>query len=536
MPRMTGGEAVVRSLFAQGVRAVFGLPGTHALGMFDALQDTPEIQRILTRHEQGATFMADGYARVSGDIGVCFLSTGPAASNSLAAMSTAFADSSPVLNISSQTLVAGSKDEGYLHDVSDQSNIFSEVTGWNERAFSVVSIPWLVRDAVSMMRGGRSKPAALEIPKEILDACEEVVIPDRAIPSVPEPTESQVAFVAQLISKSARPVLWIGGGAKGATHQVTQLAEKLGAPVLSSLGGKGVLPDDHPLSLGCFASHHSEISEYLRDCDLAIVIGSHLGPGDTAGGSLPFPDNLLQIDLDPRVIGRSYPVKVGMVGDCQYILGKLLEEIDVPPREISDTYEQISMMKSSYRNHLLQRSRLAVELIDSVRKSVPVDGIVTGDVTITTSWANLLMEIYHPRTFLKPGSGALGAGLPLAMGAKVARPDAKILSICGDGGFLYTAAELATAVQSGINVVALVVNDSQFGILVPQQMDKFGRKTMVDLHNPNFVELARSFGAYGVSVNRLDEVGPAIISAFAEDRPAVVEFRTSIPFPYDLNV
>ncbi|MEE2885628.1 MAG: thiamine pyrophosphate-binding protein [Chloroflexota bacterium] len=536
MSSMTGGEAVVQSLFSQGVRAVFGLPGTHALGMFDALQDTPDIQRILTRHEQGATFMADGYARVSGDIGVCFLSTGPAASNSLAAMSTAFADSSPVLNISSQTLAAGNKDEGYLHDVSDQSNIFTEVTGWNERAFSVVSIPWLINDAFATMRSGRPKPAALEIPKKILDSSGEVAIPDRTITSVPEPTDSQISLVAKIISKSERPILWVGGGAKEATLQVAELAEKLGAPVLSSLSGKGVLPDNHSLSLGCFASLDDGVGEYLRKCDLAIVIGSHLGPGDTAGGSLTFPDTVLQIDLDPRVIGRSYPVKVGLVGDCQHTLDKLLKKVNVSERELSDISQQISMMKSSFRDNLVQRSQLAVELIDSVRKSVPLDGIVTGDVTIATSWANLLMEVYHPRTFLKPGSGALGAGLPLAMGAKVARPDLKVLSICGDGGFLYTAAELATAVQSGINVVALVVNDSQFGILVPQQMDKFGRKTMVDLHNPNFVELARNFGAYGVSVSRLDELSSAITSAFAENRPAVVEFRTSIPFPYDLDV
>ena len=536
MPRMTGGEAVVQTLVSEGVEAIFGLPGTHALAMFDALQDAPGIRRVLTRHEQGATFMADGYARASGDIGVCMLSTGPAAANSITGMATAYADSSPVLNLSSQMLTTDTGDgRGYLHDVSDQLGVFSDVTGWSARAKSVTAIPWLVHEAVAKMRTGRPKPAALEIPKDVLDATGEATILPRAPRIVPSPDPGQVAEASDLLLKARRPVIWAGGGAGGAAEQVRRLAESLDAPVLTSMTGKGTLPDDHALALGSIAAQHSAMQEYLSGCDLMLVVGSTLSAGDTAGWTLPLPDTVVHIDVDPAVIGRSYPATVAIVSDARQALDAVLQTVRAAEGERAGRAEEVAELKAAFRQVMLERSEEAVRLIDEVRAAVPAGGTITGDVTISTSWATLLLDVDHPRNFLKPGSGALGAGLPLAMGAKVARPDSPALAICGDGGFLYTAAELSSAVQSGINVVALVVNDSKFGILEPQQKEQFGRTTMIDLHNPDFVKLAESFGAYGVCVDSVDEVGPAIRDAFASDRPAVVEFRTSIPFPYDLE-
>ena len=536
MPKMTGGEAVVQTLVSEGVEAIFGLPGTHALAMFDALQDAPGIRRVLTRHEQGATFMADGYARSSGDIGVCLLSTGPAAANSIAAMSTAYADSSPVLNISSQILTADTGDgRGYLHDVSDQLGVFSHVTGWSARAKSVTAVPWLVHDAVAKMRTGRPKPAALEVPKDVLDATGDATILPRAPRVVPALDSAQVAEASELLLAARRPVIWAGGGASGATEQVIRLAESLEAPVLTTITGKGTLPDRHALALGSIAAQHPAVQNYLSDCDLVLVVGSNLSAGDTAGWTLPFPETLVHIDVDPAVIGRSYPATVAIVSDARQALEAVLQTVGAAKGERTNRADEVAEFKASFRQMMLERSEEAVRLIDEVRAAVPPGGIITGDVTISTSWANLLLEVDHPRNFLKPGSGALGAGLPLAMGAKVARPDSPALAICGDGGFLYTAAEFSSAVLSGINVVALVVNDSKFGILEPQQLEQFGRKTMVDLHNPDFVKLAESFGAFGVCVDSVDEVGPAIRDAFAADRPAVVEFQTSIPFPYDLE-
>ena len=234
------------------------------------------------------------------------------------------------------------------------------------------------------------------------------------------------------------------------------------------------------------------------------------------------------------MIGRAYPAELAIVSDARQALNALLGNVEPSSGERASRAEEVAGLRASFRQMMLERSEEAVALIDQVRAAVPPGGIIAGDVTIPTSWANLLLEVDQPRSYMKPGSGALGAGLPMAMGAKVARPDSPALAICGDGGFMYTAAELSAAVQSGINVVALIVNDSKFGILEPQQIEQFGRTTMVDLHNPDFVKLAESFGAYGVRIDSVAEVGQAITTAFAQQRPAVVELRTSIPFPYDL--
>ena len=535
MPRMTGGEAVVQTLVAEGVEAVFGLPGTHALAMFDALQDAPSIRRITTRHEQGATFMADGYARASGDIGVCLLSTGPAAANSITAMSTAYADSSPILNISSQLLTADVGDgRGYLHDVSDQLGAFEHVTGFSARAKSVTAVPWLVHEAVSKMRTGRPRPAALEVPKDVLDATGEATVLPRSPRVLPSPDPGQIAQASDMLRRARRTVIWAGGGAAQASDQVARLAEALEAPVLTTATGKGALPETHPLALGAIAAQHPDVWEYLSGCDLVLVVGSKLGPNDTAGQKLPLPGTLIHVDVDPAVIGRAYPATLAIVSDARQALEALLQNVEPSSGERYGRASEVANLRASFRQMMLARSEEAVTLIDQVRAAVPPGGVIAGDVTIATSWANLLFDVDEPRTYMKPGSGALGAGLPLAMGAKVARPDAPALAICGDGGFMYTAAELSAAVQSGINVVALVVNDSKFGILEPQQIEQFGRTTMVDLHNPDFVKLAESFGAYGLSIDSVDEVGQAIATAFAQQRPAVVELRTSIPFPYDL--
>ena len=362
----------------------------------------------------------------------------------------------------------------------------------------------------------------------------EATILPRSPRAVPSPDPGQVAEAADMLQKARRPVIWAGGGAAQASEQVARLADALEAPVLTTATGKGTLSDTHPLALGAIAAQHPAVWDYLSGCDLVLVVGSKLGPNDTAGRKLPLPGTLIHVDVDPAVMGRSYPAALAIVSDARQALEALLESVEAASGERSGRSDEVAELRVSFREMMLGRSEEAVALIDQVRAAVPTGGVIAGDVTISTSWANLLLDMDEPRTYMKPGSGALGAGLPLAMGAKVARPDSPALAICGDGGFMYTAAELSAAVQSGIDVVALVVNDSKFGILEPQQIEQFGRTTMVDLHNPDFVKLAESFGAYGVRIDSVDEVGQAITDAFTQQRPAVVELRTSIPFPYDL--
>lgn len=536
MPRMGGGEAVVRSLVAEGVRAVFGIPGTHALPLFDALLDAPEIRRITTRHEQGAAFMADGYARASGEVGVCLTSTGPGAINTLTAMGTAFADSSPVFNVFTQIPTAGiGRGKGYLHEVRDQLGMFSEVTGWRGRAENVTAIPWLVREAMSEMRNGRPRPAALELPVDVLYATSDAPLLSPAARVRRAGEAEQVSAAAEALLRAQRPVIWAGGGviASGASVELARLAELLQAPVLSTVMGKGSIPDDHPLYLGSL-TRREPVRDYLTGCDLVLVVGSRLDALDTSEWELALPETLVQVDIDPAEIGRNYPASIGVVGDAKEVLEQLCRIVEDASGGRPSRTGEVADIRARVRRDLLARSEKTVRLIHEVRAALPRDAIIVNDVTICAYWGATLLEVYSPRTYLYPGGFAtLGFGLPAAIGAKLARPDSMVLAICGDGGFLYTAAELATAVQFGINVVALVVNDNRFGILEPQQMARFGRTAMIDLHNPDFAKLARSFGAHGVCIDRVEEVGPALRDAFAEERPGLVELRTALPHPFD---
>ena len=536
MPRMTGGEAVVQSLAAEGVKVIFGIPGTQGLSLFDALHEAPQIRRITARHEQGAAFMADGYARASGEIGVCTVPTGPGALNTLAAMGTAYTDSVPVFNIFSQipTSFIG-RGKGFLHELRDQLGMFSEVAGWKATALNVLSIPWLVHAAMAQMRNGRPRPAALEVPLDVLDSTGDVSF----LPPAPRVrqagAEEQVETAARLLLKASRPLIWAGGGAisSEASAELIRLAETLQAPVYTTVNGRGAIPSDHPLCLGYLPLRHF-VQEYIGQADLVLAVGARFSAPDTAQFALKLPGNLVQIDVDPTEIGKNYPVASSVVGDAKTVLGQLNELVAPVAGLRPSRAAEVDALKARVCADLEARSEEAVRLANQIRGAVGRNGIIVSDVTILSYWGRTLFDVYEPRTYMYPwGFVTLGFGLPAAIGAKVAQPDRKVVAVCGDGGFLYTAMELATAMQNGLNVVALVINDNQYGILAPQQMKRFGRTTMIDLHNPDFVALARSFGAHAEEVSSIDGVGQALAAAFAQDRPAVLELKTRLQHPFD---
>ena len=536
MPRMTGGEAIVRSLVAEGVKAIFGIPGTQGLALFDALNDAPQIQRITPRHEQGAAYMADGYARASGEIGVCTVPTGPGALNTLAAMGTAYTDSVPVLNIFSQipTPYIG-RGKGYLHELRDQLGMFSEVTGWRARAENVASIPWLVHEAMARLRSGRPRPAALEVPLDVLDAAGDASIPLPAPRLRQAGAREQVEATAGALLRARRPLIWAGGGviSSGGSAELIRLAEALQAPVYTTVNGRGAIPGDHPLSLG-YLPLRNFVQEYVSDADLILAVGARFSAPDTAQFALKLPANLFHIDVDPAEIGKNYPVAGSVVGDAKTVLSQLCELVEPSAGQRPSRAAEADDLKSRVCADLEARSMDAVRLANQIRGAVGRDGIIVNDVTILSYWGRTLFDVYEPRTYMYPwGFVTLGFGLPAAIGAKVARPDRKVVAICGDGGFLYTSMELATAMQLGLNVVALVINDDQFGILAPQQMKRFGRTTMIDLHNPDFVAMARSFGAYGERIGSIDEVGSALEEALAVEGPAVLELKIKLHHPFD---
>ena len=363
---MTGGEAVVRSLVSEGVRAVFGLPGTHALAMFDALQDAPEIRCVTTRHEQGAAYMADGYARASGDVGVCLTSTGPGALNCLSAMATAFADSSPVLNVSSQIQSDGiGHSKGYFHDVGDQIGMFGEVTGWRAQAGSPTEIPWLVHEAMGSMRNGRPRPTALEVPMDVLNATADASLPASVVRRPCPPDPEQIATAVETLRAARRPVIWAGGGAIAgdASSALTELAETLQAPVITTVTGKGTVSERHPLSVVAPPAHFPRLQSYLAECDVMLVVGSHMSQLDTSEWTMRMPRTIVQVDVDPAEIGRNYPVAVPVVGDAGLAVQSLVDALGGSRGERSSRADEVADMRAAFRRKMEARSPEAVELV-----------------------------------------------------------------------------------------------------------------------------------------------------------------------------
>ena len=546
---MTGGEAVVRSLTAHNVSTVFGIPGTHNLAVYDALREASGIRHILARHEQGAAFMADGYARVSGQVGVCLSTTGPAALNTLASLGTAFSDSSPVLCIASQIPAAGiGLDKGFLHECSDQLASFGPVTKWSARADTVAAIPDVMREAFARMQADRPRPAAVEVPCDVLDAFDDVTIPEPAVALRPEADEEQIEQAARLLREARRPVIWAGGGVitSDASAELKQLAERLQAPIFTTVLGKGAIADDHPLAAGSTILHPAA-REFLDECDLMLAVGTRFTEEETDRWGLRLPDPLIHIDIDREEIDRNYPATVGVVGDARASLRQINAQMQTASKpggrpaplrgatQKQGSWEraaEVAGLRQRILSYCQARAPEGVELVQTLRAALPRETIVVSDLTVAAYWCRRLLDIYEPRTNVYPwGFCTLGFGLPAAIGAKVARPESPVVVLCGDGGFLFNCQELAAAVQFNVPIVVLVFNDSAYGVLRPQQEMRYGGAHAVDLVNPDFIALARAFGVEGCRVTSIEQLGPAVAKAIEADRITLIELPGRLPWP-----
>ena len=532
--RITGGEAVVRSLAAHNVDTVFGIPGTHNLGIYEALRATGGIRHILARHEQGAAFMADGYARASGEVGVCISTTGPAALNTLASLGTAFSDSSPVLCIASQIPAEGiGLDKGYLHECQDQLGSFAPVTKWRARADTVEAIPGVMREAFAQMLSGRPRPTAVEIPCDTLDESDEVTMPAPAAVDRPAPDPEQVEQAARLLRAARRPVIWAGGGVitSDAGAELRRLAERLQAPIFTTVLGKGAVADDHPLAAGATILHPAARA-FLAESDLMLAVGTRFTEEETDRWGLCLPDSLIHIDIDPDEIDRNYPATVGVVGDARAALQLINTQLQDLRRQENGSAAGIAKLRQKVWRYCQARAPEGIELVQTLRKALPRDTIIVSDLTVAAYWCRRLLDIYEPRTNIYPwGFCTLGFGLPAAIGAKVARPDRPVVVLCGDGGFLFNCQELAVAAQFDVPIVALVFNDAAYGVLRPQQEVRYGHAHAVDLVNPDFVALAGAFGVDGCRVTSIEQLGPAVAKAIEADRSALIELPGTLPWP-----
>ncbi|MGI5425988.1 thiamine pyrophosphate-binding protein [Streptomyces sp. CA-179760] len=500
-PGRTGGDLVVETLAGLGATTVFGLPGQHALGMFDALRRS-DLRYIGLRVENNAGFAADAYGRITGEAAPLLLSTGPGALTSLAALQEAAAASAPVLAIGSQIPRAGlgGGRHGYLHELPDQAASFRGVVKSVHTVRTQSQIPSAIEAAWKSALSAPHGPVWVEIPQDVLLARTEipVVTGGDAFPEELPPRPELTAVAAHLLSQAERPAIIAGGGVvrADASGKLKQLAELIQAPVVTTPGGKGAFPWKHPLSLQSWIEDR-HTTDFLEDADVLLVVGSGLGELSSNYHTFKPRGRVVQIEADLGKLESNHPA-LGIHADARLALQALLETAS--ERRDPGTPERVREVLGKVTERIAaQELTLEQDVLASVRRALPADSPSFWDMTILAYWAWSAFDAKGPNHMHSAqGAGGLGYGFPAALGAAAADPTRPVLAVSGDGGALYSIAELATARQYDLNVTWLIVDDGGYGILREYMNDAFGEATATELTRPDYVALAESFGVPGV--------------------------------------
>lgn len=526
LKRMSGAEAVVAGLSRWGVERVFGLPGVHLDPFFDALHGVQNKMGIIhTRHEQGAAYMALGAAMATGKPAAFAVVPGPGLLNATAALATAYACSAPVLCLTS-TVIWPLLDRHYgsLHELPDQPGILQRLTKWSARAEHASQIPDLIDEAFRQMLSGRPRPVALEIPPEIFAQRVPMTARDQADRPAPLAADPDlIAKAADLIAAAKHPLIVVGGGAHHASAEVRALAEVLQAPVISRQMGKGILADDHPLSIAAYAAN----DPLWPKADVVIGIGTRLQHLREWGTDADL--KVIRIDLDPRELTRIEPPAVGLVADSAQATKSLVDALR-GRKTAAQPWIELADIKAAFRKKLEGDIGGQLAYLDALRQAMPREAVLVDEITQVGHVTKVGMPFFAPRTLITSGyQGTLGYGYATALGAQAALPDRPVVSINGDGGFLYTMSELATAALHNIPLVAVVFNDKAFGnVRVIQQRWYGGRTIATNLHNPDFVSLAKSFGVDASLARGPEELAKQLRTAIAARRPALIEVPVTI--------
>ena len=526
MTRMTGGQALVKSITAHGVDTIFGLPGVQLDWFFNALHDEGNNIRVInSRHEQGVAYMAHGYAQSTGKVGAFAVVPGPGVLNTTAALSTSLAANVPVFCITGQ-IPSGhiGRGHGQLHEIPDQLSILRGLTKWAERIDHATDAPGKIAEAFRQLRSGRPQPVAVEMPLDQLAKRANVDLGEAANDYARPPVdEDAVAAAAKLLADAKSPMICVGSGAVDAGEAVQALAEMIQAPVIANRTGKGILTSRHYLSLSQFAGHR-----LWANADVVLALGSRLQqPRMNWGtdGDL----KIIHVDIDPVEIQRIGGADVEIVGDAGDVAAALVEAVGGLAPKRASREEELTALDGEVHAYLEDTLAPQMAWIKVLREALDDDGIYVDELTQVGYVSRVAMPIYHPRTFLTSAyQGTLGAGFATAIGAKIANPDKQVLSINGDGGFMYNVQELATAVQYNVPLVAIVFADGAYGNVQRMQRELYDNRVIAsDLTNPDFVALAESFGCAAYRVNSPDEMAKTLPEAFKQSVPTLIE----VPFP-----
>jgi len=524
MARITGGEAIVDGLLRHGIDTVFGLPGVQVYGLFDGFARAANRLRLINaRHEQTTAYMALGYACATGRPAAYAVVPGPGVLNTTAALATAWGLNAPVLCITGQVPSAMiGRGRGQLHELPDQLDTLRSLLKWAERIEHPTQAPYQVARAFQEMLSGRRGPVAIEMPLDQMSASADVTSHE-PLPLAPNPTPDaeQIAAVAKLVANAKAPMIWVGGGALHAPAEILALAERIGAPVVSFRGGRGIVDDRHPLGLTIPAGYR-----LWPETDLLLAFGTRLDVPMARWGAIPAGLKIARIDLDPAEM-RRLKVDIGIVADTADAARMLTQA--VARRADAARADKIARAKTDTAA-AIQKVQPQMSYLAAIRDVLPEDGIFCDEMTQVgyVSWFGF--PFHAPRTLITSGfSGTLGAGFPMALGVKVAQPDRAVVAVTGDGGFLFGGAELATAVQHGINLVTVLFNNSAYGNVLRDQRRMFeGRDSGSVLRNPDFQTYARSFGVPSWRVTDPDGLRSALREALAANSPALIEVMTDI--------
>ena len=534
---MTGAQALVRQLLAEGVDTVFALPGVQIMALFDALGEVQgRIRLVQGRSEMALTHMADGYARATGRPGVAIVVPGPGALYASGGLGTAYGSSSQVLLISGQIPSdALGKGRGELHEIGEQLDVFAPITKWNARCTGPAEVPGMVREAFRQMGSGRPRPVEIEVPWDTLGlrANAEVIEPEPPVPVAPDP--GAVRAAAEALGAARRPVIFAGGGVtiSGAGAELTALAEALGAPVLTTHQARGAIDPGHPLYVGVNYAQFTPGVEIAASADVVLAVGTRLlMPGLDLSNA-----TLVQVDVDPEEIGRNHTAQVRVVGDAALSLGAIAREVAArglgpDPAELDERGRAAGRWGAEAKGRIRSLAPEQTAIVDAIAAEVGEDGIIVSGITNIGYWSNLWYPARRTGAIMTSSYFIpLGYAYPTALGAKVGSPDRSVVAISGDGGFAYMCSELSTAASHSIAAVALVFNNEAFGASQWDQHHRYGgREIGTALANPDFVMLAR---AHGVRAERTEPagLGPALRRALDSGEPAVVEVRLENMMP-----
>jgi len=530
---MTGGQALVRQLAAEGITDVFGVPGVQLDWAVDALrQEQERVRLVVPRHEQATTYMADGYARSTGGIGTSMVVPGPGLLNAMAGLSTAYACNSRVLCISGNIYspMVG-KNVGLLHEIRDQSSILGAVTKWHGSAGSVAAIPGLVREAVRQLRSGTPRPVGIEISHDLLSSTDEaeIITPPDGEDGRLRPEPDEVERAARILDDAQRPVIYVGGGALAAraTAQLTRLAERLCAPVVMGENGRGALSDHHPLALNVLAGR-----AVFREADVVLVAGSRFI--DTMYGKPAWQaqsTKFVFLNTEEEVWAAPQAPAATVRADLSLGLDALAAAVSKRTAPVWNLDDLRSAAQRELDTIQPQRAWVA-----ALRSAIPPNGVLVNELTQVGYFARVGYPVYEPGTFITPGyQGTLGFGFPTALGAAMANPSRPVVSITGDGGFGWSLQELATARRYRAPLAVVLFNDGHFGNVRRMQLDQFSHAFADELQNPDFALLAKAFDIPYARADSPEVLEPLLRDALSAAGPILIEARVgAMPSPWHL--